>query len=181
VPPANDFHTIYHALAKLLPTLSQHKCCEQWENTPLYLQETEGVSVKWVGEVADVAHLVEHVIVDLQCAISGMRKCSGITCGHKDPENRFDLFLQCTDPEVGVFSAYFATYLVAAMFEKPRLSLRYRDIIKAARIVIHEPDLITDSTILCKRMSVCPVRAEWAWSALRAFGLVRTVTEEVAK
>jgi hypothetical protein len=179
-PPANDFLTIYQALAALLPTLSKHKCCEQWENTPLYLQETEGVSLKWVGEVADIAHLVEHVIVDLQCAIAGMRKCSGITCGHREPENRFDLILECTDPEVGVFSAYFATYLVAAMFEKPRLSLKYRDIITAARMIIHEPDLITDSTVLAGRMSVCAVRAEWVWSALRAFGLVNTETEKVS-
>jgi len=170
-PPANDFHTIYHALSDLLPTLSQHRCCEEWENTPLFLNEDEGVSLKWVNEVADVAHLVEHVIVDLQCAITDMTKCSGITCGHKDPENRFDLFIECDDPTVGAFSAHFANYLVGAMFTKPRLSHQYREIIRAARLATAEPDAVTDGDQVASRLGISPVRGRWVYAALRAFGL----------
>lgn len=171
-PPANGFLTIYHALADLFPTLSHHTCCEQWENTPLYLQEEEGVSIKWVGEVADVAHLIEHLIVDMQCAISGMPKCSGITCGHRDPENRFDLFIECTDPKVGAFSAHLATYLVGAMFTKPRLSRRYRDIITAAHHAVNKPESVLDGHTLAEALAVSPARGCWTHAALRAFGLI---------
>ncbi|HSG99242.1 MAG TPA: hypothetical protein VLB27_04280 [candidate division Zixibacteria bacterium] len=170
-PPANGFLTIYQALADLLPTLSHHRCCEEWENTPLYLNEQKGVSMKWVGEVADVAHLVEHVIVDLQCAITPMRRCSGITCGHKNPENRFDLFIECTDPQAGAFCAHLANYLVGAMFTKRRLSHRYNDIIDAARLVVEEPDACQSGDVIAKALEICPVRGRWAHTALTAFGL----------
>ncbi|MBE9486708.1 MAG: hypothetical protein IMY82_06020, partial [Chloroflexi bacterium] len=55
-PVTRDFFSVYRALAHVFPTLSQHQCCEQWENTPLFLEKTEGVSIKTVGEVADIAH-----------------------------------------------------------------------------------------------------------------------------
>ena len=173
-PSTNGFLTIYQALAGHFPTLAKHSCCEQWENTPLFLNETEGVSIKWVGEVADVAHLVEHVIVDMQCAISGMRICSGITCGHKSPENRFDLFIECDDPSVGAFSAHYAVYLVAAMFAKPRLSTRYRDVVRSARMIATGPNGIHNGCDLARRMEWTPARGEWAYTALQAFGLVDT-------
>jgi hypothetical protein len=177
-PPAtNGFLTIYRALSDLFPTLSKHSCCEQWENTPLYLNEEPGVSLKWVNEAADVAHLVEHVIVDLQVAVSGMRICSGITCGHREPENRFDLFVECADPKVGAFAAHFATYLVAAMFSKPRLSRRYQDIVRSAHMMVSGPNGIHDGCELARRMQWSPARGHWAFTALRAFGLVESEQE----
>jgi len=178
-PDTSDFLTIYHALAGLFPTLAKHSCCEQWENTPLFVQSVEGVSIKTVGEVADVAHLVEHVIVDLQCAISGMRLCSGITCGHRAPENRFDLFVECIDPKVGAFSAHLATYLVASMFYKPRLSRRYRDIVSAARLIASEPALASDPVMLAHRLDRCPTVGRWLCAALMSFGLINNPQGEV--
>jgi len=171
-PETNGFLTIYHALAALFPTLARHTCCEEWENTPLYLHEQRGVAIKWVDEVADVAHLVEHVIVDLQCAVSGMRLCSGITCGHRSPENRFDLFVECIDPRVGGFAANYAAYLVGAMFAKPRLSLRYRDVVQAARLLIETRTTVRDGVELARWMSWPPTRGRWAFAALQAFGFL---------
>ncbi len=167
----NGFLTIYHALALLFPTLSRHSCCEEWENTPLFLHEEAGVSIKSVGEVADIAHLVEHVIVDLQCAISGMRLCSGITCGHRSPENRFDLFVECADPRVGAFSAHFAAFLVSSLFKKTRLSSRYRDLPAAAQLLLEDPALAREPRQLAIRMNRCLTIAHWALLELALFGL----------
>jgi len=173
-PPAtNDFYSVYHALSDLFPTLSRHSCCEEWENTPLYLQSIEGVSIKSVGEAADVAHLIEHVIVDLQCAISGMRLCSGITCGHRAPENRFDIFVECRDPRVGAFSARLAIYLVAMLMHKPRVSLRYRDLVSAARLVGAQPELQNDCKRLSQKMQRCPAVSSWAVEGLKALGFIQ--------
>ncbi|MEW5701522.1 MAG: hypothetical protein AB1792_04755 [Candidatus Zixiibacteriota bacterium] len=171
-PRTNGFLTIYQALAGLFPTLSRHSCCEQWENTPLFLHTQQGVALKWVGEVADVAHLVEHVIVDLQCAVSGMRLCSGITCGHRVPENRFDLFVECVDPRVGGFAANFAAYLVGAMFVKPRLSGRYRDLVQSARLLSETRTDPRDGIELARWMSWSPPRGKWAFAGLGAFGFL---------
>jgi len=177
-PVTNDFYSIYHALSDLFPTLSRHSCCEEWENTPLYLESMEGVSIKAVGEAADVAHLVEHVMVDLQCAISGMRLCSGITCGHRTPENRFDIFVECRDPRVGAFSARLATYLVAMLMHKPRVSLRYRDLVKAARIVGDQPELADDFAQLSQHMQRCPAVTSWAVEGLKALGFIQAEGSE---
>ena len=172
-PDTNDFYGIYHALSNLFPTLSRHSCCEEWENTPLFLESMEGVSIKAVGEAADVAHLIEHVMVDLQCAISGMRLCSGITCGHRTPENRFDIFVECRDPRVGAFSARFATYLVAMLLHKSRVSLRYRDLVTAARLVGDRPGLENDLTALSHAMHRCPAVSSWAVEGLKALGFIQ--------
>ena len=174
-PPAtNDFLSVYHALSDLFPTLSRHSCCEEWENTPLFLQSLEGVSIKSVGEAADIAHLIEHVMVDLQCAISGMRLCSGITCGHRKPENRFDIFVECADPRVGAFSARLATYLVSLLLIKPRLSMRYQDLIAAARIIGNDPSLENDLSTLSDQMQRCPEVSCWAVEGLKALGFIQT-------
>ena len=87
----------------------------------MFLQETDGVSIKTVGEVADIAHLAEHVIVDLIVAISSTQLCSGITCGHRHPENRFDLFIECAHLHLGVFAANYAVYMIRRLFHRPRL------------------------------------------------------------
>ena len=55
---------------------------------------------------------MEHLIVDLQCTVGHMNSCSGITCGWKKPENRFDLFVECSDPRIGIFAACFAAHLM---------------------------------------------------------------------
>lgn len=171
-PVTNDFVKIYRELAALFPTLSHHSCCEEWENTPLFLHEEPGVSIKSVGEVADVAHLVEHVIVDLQCAVSGMRQCSGITCGHRAPENRFDLFVECLDPRVGVFAAMFATSLVSTMLKRSRLSQRHRNLAAAARLILEDPDLAANPAVLSLKMQCCPTMARWAVAELASMGMV---------
>ncbi len=178
-PPAtNDFYGAYHALSDLFPTLSRHSCCEEWENTPLYLQAMEGVSIKSVGEAADIAHLIEHVMVDLQCAIAGMRLCSGITCGHRAPENRFDIFVECRDPRVGAFSARLATYLVSMLLHKPRVSLRYRDLVTAARVVGDDPKMEDDLSRLSQEMHRCPAVSSWAVEGLKALGFIQTEGSE---
>ncbi|MBD3298086.1 MAG: hypothetical protein GF341_05470 [candidate division Zixibacteria bacterium] len=171
-PVTNAFPVMYRALATLFPTLSRHSCCEQWENTPLFLQSIEGVSIKSVGEAADVAHLTEHVMVDLQCAISGMKLCSGITCGHRSPENRFDVFVECTDPRVGAFSAHLATFLVAKALHLRWLSPRYRTLVTGARMVATHPQLEDDTAQLAKRMGCCLTTAQWVRTGLEAFGLI---------
>lgn len=70
------------------------------------------MSVRRIGEVADFPHLLEHLIGDLQCSVGQMAACSGVTCGWKEPQNRFDLFIECDDPRIGVFAACFAAHVM---------------------------------------------------------------------
>jgi hypothetical protein len=106
---AVDFSLIYRKLLKLLPTLEKHKC---GENLFKNLHHHTEISSEKMEGVTHIAHLTEHMIIDLQSNITKMDSCSGITCGYKNPENRFDLFIECQDEEVGRFSTFFAVDLM---------------------------------------------------------------------
>jgi hypothetical protein len=104
-----DFLSVYRKLLELLPTLERHKCGEN-----LFKDSGKHGDVP-PGEVeglTHIAHLIEHVIIDLQSNITKMDSCSGITCGYKNPEHRFDLFIECRDEWVGRFSVFFAVDLM---------------------------------------------------------------------
>jgi hypothetical protein len=45
----------------------------------------------------DLCHLLEHIALELIAAISATLRCSGVTCGHRSPPHRYDLFLGCED------------------------------------------------------------------------------------
>lgn len=108
----NQFLGLYRAMAEVFPSISKHSCCEGWESAPLYAATEKGVALKRIGELADFPHLLEHLMVDVQCNVGKMKSCSGITCGWKKPENRFDLFVECEDPRIGIFAACFAANLM---------------------------------------------------------------------
>ncbi len=171
-PHSQDFFAIYRALTGVFPTLSQHQCCEEWENTPLFIQKTEGVSVKTVGEVADIAHLTEHLIVDLLVAITDAPLCSGITCGHQSPENRFDLFVECEHVNVGVFAAQFATYLIRRLFDRQMLSPRFAQVVEAAKLVFQYPDGSDPCQHIVKHLHYSPAVARLAATYIQSFGLL---------
>jgi hypothetical protein len=104
-----DFSSVYRKLLKLLPTLEKHRCGEDLFKN---LKNHQEISAEKVEEITHIAHLVEHVIIDLQSNITKMDSCSGITCGYKNPEHRFDLFIECREEDVGRFSSFFAVNLV---------------------------------------------------------------------
>jgi hypothetical protein len=166
---SRDFLSLYHALVRVFPMLSRHQCCEQWENTPLFLQEIEGVSLKTVGEIADIAHLTEHLIVDLIVAITGVRLCSGITCGHREPETRFDLFVECEDVRAGVFAANFAVYLMRRLCARSRLSLRHRNVVEAARWLYTHPDDAHPAATISAGLGYSPGTTRMVINCLRVF------------
>jgi len=172
------FLTVFRQLADIFPTISRHSCCVEWESAPLFLQEEEGVSIKRVGESADVAHLIEHVIVDMQVSIGGMQRCSGLTCGWKDPENRFDLFVECEDARIGLFSAQFAVHLVSRALTTKKLSLRNELILRLAKYLNDNPGAKADAESLSSALGWKKGSMEMAISRLREFGFLPSDNRE---
>jgi len=165
-----DFVATYRQLATFFPSITEHSCCEEWESAPLFIREEQGVSIKRVGESADVAHLIEHVIVDMQVNIGGMQRCSGLTCGWRDPENRFDLFVECIDSRIGLFAAQFAVYLVSRMLSKRKLSGRYKFVLQLAKYFTENPEAHTNARALSTELNWSVGNAEMAMSRLHKFG-----------
>lgn len=116
-----DFGLVYKKLLKLLPSLKRHKC---GENLFKDLKNHKEIPAEKVEGATHIAHLIEHVIIDLQSNITKMDSCSGITCGYKNPEHRFDLFIECNDEKVGRFSAFFAVDLLRRLLLGKNLSQR---------------------------------------------------------
>lgn len=126
-----DLSSVFRKLAMLLPSLERHQCGEQLfedlKSRKRPLQSTR------LDNTTSVAHMMEHVIIDLQSNITGMDSCSGITCGYRDPSFRFDLFVECKDRRVGTFSAFFAADLLKRLISGKSLSRRYRALIDLAK------------------------------------------------
>lgn len=120
------------------------------------------------GDGLGLAHLIEHVAIDLIAAATGAPRCSGVTCAYAGRLDRFDIFLECADPALGRAVALLATVIVR--------DLRYgRD-----RLASHRRcrDLLAHLTATRSR-SVAPedVAASLDWTVADAIasldGLVR--------
>jgi hypothetical protein len=132
--PQNDkgigFPSVYRKLLKLLPTLEKHKCGENlFEGLRDHKENPQGKP----EQMTHIAHLIEHVIIDLQSNITKMDSCSGITCGYKNPEHRFDLFIECRDEDVGRFSAFFAVDLLKKLLLGKTLAKKHFRLIELVK------------------------------------------------
>jgi hypothetical protein len=129
-PDGVDLSGVFGRLRHLLPSLEKHQCGER-----LFSDLKSGRKAppgQPLDQLTDIAHIMEHVVIDLQSKITGVSLCSGITCGYKNPENRFDLFVECEDRRVGVFSALFAADLLDRLLSRKNVSKRYYALVDLA-------------------------------------------------
>ena len=134
-----DFSSLVGKLIRLLPTLKKHQCGEHlFDNlkldtkTPRSSHQFSACNCR-SDIVTDIAHLMEHVIIDLLSNITRMPSCSGITCGYKDPGYRFDMFVECRDKNVGWFSINFTMDIFRKLLESgnlPKSAHRLLDLVK---------------------------------------------------
>jgi hypothetical protein len=121
------------ALLDLCPRLEDHDCGAGDEihrllapgNTSEAGASTTG---PWgdPGDGLSVAHLIEHVAIELVVRVSGVLRCSGLTCAHRGRLDRFDIYLESADP----LAARAAAILAAAAVRD--LCLR-----RTARLALH--------------------------------------------
>jgi hypothetical protein len=143
-----DLASFFVKLVKLLPSLERHQCGEH------LFEDIRSGSLTRDQQQSDhttnIAHMMEHVIIDLQSNITSMNSCSGITCGYKEPAFRFDLFVECKDKKVGMFSAFFAAEVLRRLVTDKGLSRRYPNLIDLTKHLYRkgshqrhvEPDLL---------------------------------------
>lgn len=169
---SQDLPSAFGRLMKLLPSLERHQCGEHLLED--LKSDTADFRSQHPDHITDIAHMMEHVIIDLQANITGMDSCSGITCGYKNPCSRFDLFVECRDKNVGVFSAFLATDLLKALLAKQSLSGRFRALIDLARYLYANKSLLqlTELDRVVSRIS-----AEFGWKRRFVLSLLRKLRE----
>jgi hypothetical protein len=157
-PDGIDLPTVFGGLRHLLPSLERHQCGEH-----LFSDLKSGrkaPSGERLDQLTDIAHIMEHVIIDLQSKITGVSICSGITCGYKEPENRFDLFVECGDKKVGVFSALFAADLLDRLLSRKGISKRYYALVDLAGYLYAKAgwDQVVSAEVLASKVGL-----EFGW------------------
>lgn len=105
-----NFPTLMFTILELFPNLRNHSCNHGKTNHTQRDYDTSHLiaPIKIVGDVIDTVHLLEHVILELQCQIGSMEVCSGLTCNYWEPENRYDVFIECAEPELATFACNLA-------------------------------------------------------------------------
>jgi hypothetical protein len=123
------------ALLELCPRLPDHDCGAGDEIRRLLAgDETGGAGARAAVDEGDerdglaVAHLIEHVAIELIVGVLGVPRCSGVTCAHRDRLDRFDIFLESVDPLAGRAVAVLAAAVVRDLFLRRigRLALHRR-------------------------------------------------------
>lgn len=122
------YPTIIEQLVKLFPTLIEHQCCGVVGNIH-----------QRAGDCIDIIHIIEHIIIDLQCHILNLGVCSGITCNYWDPDNKYDVFVECPEERIGIFSALLAINIIKTLLKEGRLDPKYRRMIELAKYLYKRP------------------------------------------
>jgi hypothetical protein len=116
VSSSNVYENAYPIVASqfktMFPNLKKHLCC--------YEKMSQGFEDRTEEKIIDTIHFIEHVIIDIQCSVSKMKICSGITCNYYQPRNRYDIFVECIDERVGFFAAQFTTDIVQRLLNNDR-------------------------------------------------------------
>jgi len=133
------FLFIFHQLLQVLPTLASHQCCERWMGPEVAPELGNGIPMKKLGGNTDLAHLIEHIMIDLICRLGEMKTCSGLTCGYQSPRNRFDLFVESSGKKVGAFSANLAVFMVNSLLMDKKLPPHTKETIQLAKLVFSNP------------------------------------------
>jgi hypothetical protein len=128
------------ALLAFSPRLDHHDCC-----LGVGLDALLSITARSPGEMpvaedlggADglpLAHLIEHLALELLADAGGGRECHGATCAHADLPDRFDLYLESPDPILGRTAAILSVVMardVCAGLDRLNLHLRTRDLLIA--------------------------------------------------
>ncbi|MFQ5701732.1 MAG: hypothetical protein ACE5HU_07810 [Acidobacteriota bacterium] len=125
------------ALQGTFPSLCRHHCCGDHHLREIFAGEhpPPACALRDTDPATDVAHLLEHLIIDFQYFIAAMQTCSGITCGYESPRNRFDIFIETPDRRVSRLAIDLATPLLASLLRGASIDPILSTAIKLARSV----------------------------------------------
>jgi hypothetical protein len=135
--PATAFRRAVSTLVRRCPSLKRHVCAGADGGS--FLEGTGNPS-------DDLAHLLEHLIIDLGSRITSLDTMSGVTCGHLAPPNRYDIFVESDRKQSAEFVTRLAVWaLDRAVSGEPDVPSLYR-VIRAYALVEERPALLRDVT-----------------------------------
>jgi hypothetical protein len=172
--PDTPLPALLPLLVGLFPNLPRHRCCGGNDiHSTLFLRRARpGCALPPVNHGTDFCHLLEHLALELVVAVGPATRCSGLTCGHKDPPHRFDLFLECEDARVGAAAIRCAAHVIhvaLARGELPPGATRYAE---TARYFLGRPRSYLNPGDVLVHLQGDPVRLEEAIRFLATAGFL---------
>jgi len=161
-------------LLEVFPGLTRHRCCggNDLHSTLFHRRSRSGCALPPTNHGTDLCHLLEHLAMEMVAAVTGARRCSGLTCGYRTPPNRFDLFLECPDPRVGAVALSCAAQILHSLLTQgyaPAGSPRYAE---AARYFLGRPRSVLNPGDVLADMQGDPVQLEDALKFLAVAGFL---------
>jgi len=99
-------------IRKIFPRFDHHQCCnDEWSGFEGGNRKVE--SNFRIGNISDdIPHLLEHILIDTVATVGCVKSISGVTGGYYCPVNRYDIFVECPDKKLGIFSLNFCMILM---------------------------------------------------------------------
>jgi len=122
-----------------------------------------------------LAHLIEHAIIDFQCAITELRRCSGVTAAYRSPGNRFDIIVECPDRRIGETCLVLALFWLVSAISGERLGPTERQVLAAARLAYGRRGEGLTSRAVARGLGWSVREAERALAALEEAGYLERI------
>ncbi len=110
--PAADLSRLQDRLVALSPSLRRHQC--RGPHQYRLLRPPSGAGIPGGGAAAAIepslalAHLAEHLLIDIFAHVAEVARVSGATGAWRDSTNRFDIFVECPDPALARLGTHLA-------------------------------------------------------------------------
>ena len=116
-----------------------------------------------------LAHLIEHAIIDFQCAITHRRRCSGVTAAYRQLAGRFDVIVECANRRLGMVCLSLAVSWLTSALGGKTLGAAEKEVLTVARLAHNRRGVLTPPAI-ARVLGWSEPRAQRALSALRDAG-----------
>jgi len=123
-----DFHPYFQ-------TLKTHSCgqCIAADNEASGYVHESSKKILSLNKPIDIAHYMEHMVLDLQYQLSKPEQLSGVTLKMSNTENQFITYVECTDPRIGVFSVNVVLAMMHQALYAGSIDPRYHFVLRLAR------------------------------------------------
>jgi hypothetical protein len=164
-----NFPHLLFRLIEMFPNLRRHDCSAGNEMSGFRDLDIAHHLLPFniVGGVIDTPHLLEHLIIELQCSLAHMPMCSGITCGLWEPENRFDVFVECESETMATFAGRLGVKIVNDVLRHGEISVSLERIVRLAPVLRQNPGW--NAPRLARQLGWQPAVARRTLKALREF------------
>lgn len=96
----------------------------------------------------DLAHLLEHLVIDLGARLSSLERVSGVTCGLRAPANRYHIYVECDERRAGEFITRLAAWALERSTDGRTPIPRLYGVVRAYALAEKRPALLADPEAL---------------------------------